>query len=270
MKHITALTLTTLLAATGLAQTAAATAPAPVALDLTAGYDSEYIYRGLWFSNQNAWYNIGASKKLSDTTTLNALAYYTSSNDRRSLYQELDLGANIAYDAGFATLTAGYTHFFFFNGYLGGGDGQTFASEVFVSAAKTVATVNVTATYAYDLYIDAAYAELAFDKSFALSESTSLVLKAASGYSIGGYYTLFNPGQSQGGNGQNIGGESVWTHVTLTASLPITLSKTATLTPYVAYNISGAGREETNIGASGLGSGGDDTVFFGAAIKAVF
>lgn len=35
MKHITALTLTTLLAATGLAQTAAAAAPAPVALDLT-------------------------------------------------------------------------------------------------------------------------------------------------------------------------------------------------------------------------------------------
>jgi hypothetical protein len=270
MKHITALTLTTLLAATGLAQTAAAAAPAPVALDLTAGYDSEYIYRGLWFSNQNAWYNIGASKKLSDTTTLNALAYYTSSNDRRSLYQELDLGASLAYDAGFATLTAGYTHFFFFNGYLGGGDGQTFASELFVSAAKTVASVNVTATYAYDLYIDAGYAELALDKSFALSDSTSLVLKAAAGYSIGGYYTLFNPGQSLGGNGQNIGGESVWTHVTLTASLPIALSKTATLTPYVAYNISGAGREESNVGASSLGSGGDDQVFFGASIKAVF
>jgi len=268
MKHITALTLTTLLAATGLAQTAAA--PAPVALDLTAGYDSEYIYRGLWFSNQNAWYNIGASKKLSDTTTLNALAYYTSSNDRRSLYQELDLGASLAYDAGFATLTAGYTHFFFFNGYLGGGDGQTFASEIYVSAAKAVAGVNVTATYAYDLYIDAGYAELALDKTFAINDSTSLVLKAASGYSIGGYYTLFNPGQSQGGNGQNIGGESVWTHVTLTASLPIALSKSATLTPYVAYNISGAGREESNIGATSLGSGGDDQVFFGASIKAVF
>ena len=127
MKHITALTLTTLLAATGLAQTAAA-ASSPVALDLTAGYDSEYYYRGLWFSNQNAWYNIGASKKLSDTTTLNALAYYTSSNDRRSLYQELDLGASLAYDAGFATLTAGYTYFFFLNGYVGNGAGQTFAS----------------------------------------------------------------------------------------------------------------------------------------------
>jgi len=42
MKHITALTLTTLLAATGLAQTAAAPAAAPVSYDLTAGYDSEY------------------------------------------------------------------------------------------------------------------------------------------------------------------------------------------------------------------------------------
>jgi hypothetical protein len=264
MKHITALTLTTLLAATGLAQTAAAAAPAPVALDLTAGYDSEYIYRGLWFSNQNAWYNLGASKKLSDTTTLNALAYYTSSNDRNSLYQELDLGASLAYDAGFATLTAGYTYFFFFNGYLGGGAGQTFASEFFVSAAKTVGPVNVTATYAYDLYIDAAYGELAVDKTFALTDSTSLVLKAVAGYSFGGYYTSF------GGNGLNNGTESVWTHVGLTASLPIALSKSATLTPYIAYNVSGAGREESNGAASGFGSGGDDTVFFGASVKAVF
>ena len=264
MKHITALTLTTLLAATGLAQTAAAAAPAPVALDLTAGYDSEYIYRGLWFSNQNAWYNLGASKKLSDTTTLNALAYYTSSNDRNSLYQELDLGASLAYDAGFATLTAGYTYFFFFNGYLGGGAGQTFASEFFVSAAKTVGPDNVTATYAYDLYIDAAYGELAVDKTFALSDSTSLVLKAVAGYSFGGYYTSF------GGNGLNNGTESVWTHVGLNASLPIALSKSAALTPYIAYNVSGAGREESNSAASGFGSGGDDTVFFGASVKAVF
>ncbi len=265
MKHITALTLTTLLAATGLAQTAAAAAPAPVALDLTAGYDSEYIYRGLWFSNQNAWYNLGASKKLSDTTTLNTLAYYTSSNDRNSLYQELDLGASLAYDAGFATLTAGYTYFFFFNGYLGGGAGQTFAHEFFVSAAKTVGPVNVTATYAYDLYIDAAYGELAVDKTFALTDSTSLVLKAVAGYSFGGYYTNFSLV-----NGQNIGTESVWTHVGLNASLPIALSKSATLTPYIAYNVSGAGRVESNGGAAGLGSGGEDTLFFGASIKAVF
>jgi hypothetical protein len=115
MKHITAITLTTLLAATGLAQTAAAAAPAPVALDLTVGYDSEYCYRGLWFSNENTWFNLGASKKLSDTTTVSALAYYTA--DSGSTYQELDLGASVAYDAGFATLTAGYTYFFFFDGY---------------------------------------------------------------------------------------------------------------------------------------------------------
>lgn len=263
MKHITALTLTTLLAATGLAQTAAAPAAAPVSYDLTAGYDSEYYYRGLWFSNQNAWYNIGASKKLSDKTTVNALAYYTSSNDRRSLYQELDLGASVAYDAGFATLTAGYTYFFFFNGYTGNGAGQTFASEFFVSAAKTVGPVNVTATYAYDLYIDAGYAEVAVDKSFALNDSTSLVLKATAGYSLGGYYTNFTTGPF------NTGTESVWTHLGLNASLPIALSKTATLTPYVAYNISGAGRTETNTANTVFGSD-DDQLFFGFSLKAVF
>lgn len=267
MKHITALTLTTLLAATGLAQTAAAPAASPVAYDLTAGYDSEYYYRGLWFSNQNAWYNLGASKKLSDKTTVSALAYYTSSNDIRSQYQELDLGASVAYDAGFATVTAGYTYFFFFNGYLGnknaGTPSQSFAHELYLSAAKTVGPVNLTATYAYDLYVDAGYAELAADKSFALNDTTSLVLKATAGYSVGGYYTAF------GANGLNTGTESVWTHLGLNASLPIALSKTATLTPYVAYNISGAGRTESNTANTVFGAE-DDQLFFGFSLKAVF
>ena len=262
MKHITALTLTTLLAATGLAQTAAAAAPAPVSFDLTAGYDSEYYYRGLWFSNENTWFNLGASKKLSDTTTVNALAYYTS--DSGSTYQELDLGASLSYDAGFATLTAGYTYFFFFDGYSATGLGQSYSHEVYVSAAKAVGPVNVTATYAYDFYVSAGYAELAVDKTFALSDSTSLILKAAAGYSLGGYYTVIN-----GNTGFNTGTESVWTHVVLNASLLIALNKTFTLTPYVAYNISGAGREETNNSLAGVGAD-DDQVFFGASIKAVF
>ncbi|GBL30414.1 hypothetical protein EMGBS10_15640 [Opitutia bacterium] len=124
--------------------------------------------------------------------------------------------------------------------------------------------MNVTATYAYDLYIDAGYAELAADKSFTLNDTTSLVLKAAAGYSVGGYYTLFNPA-----NGQNVGTESTWTHVLLSASLPIALSKTATLTPYVSYNMSGAGREESNTGSISLGAD-DDQLFFGFSLKAVF
>jgi hypothetical protein len=261
MKHITALTLTTLLAATGLAQTAAAAAPAPVALDLTVGYDSEYYYRGLWFSNDNTWFNLGASKKLDDKTTASALAYYTA--DSGSTYQELDLGASLAYDAGFATLTAGYTYFFFFDGYSATGLGQSYAHEVYVSAAKAVGPVNVTATYAYDFYVNASYAEIAVDKTFALSDSTSLVLKAAAGYSIGGYYTAIDV------NGFNSGSESVWTHVVLNASLPIALNSTFTLTPYIAYNMSGAGREETNLGLAPYGA--DKNQFFcGASVKAVF
>ncbi len=260
MKHITSITTTTLLAAAALAQSAAP-APSPVALDLTVGYDSEYYYRGLWFSNDNTWFNLGASKKLSDSTTLNALAYYTA--DSGSTYQELDLGASLAYDAGFATLSVGYTYFFFFDGYSATGLGQSYSHEVYLSAAKAVGPVNVTATLAYDFYVEAGYAELAIDKTVGISDSTSLVLKAAAGYSLGGYYTVIN------GAGFNTGTESVWTHVVLNASLPIALSKSVTLTPYIAYNISAAGREETNLALASVGAD-DDQFFCGASIKAVF
>jgi hypothetical protein len=123
--------------------------------------------------------------------------------------------------------------------------------------------VNVTATAAYDFYVDAAYAEIAVDKTFTITDSTSLVLKAAAGYSLGGYYTVIN------GAGFNEGNESVWTHVVLNASLPIALNSTFTLTPYIAYNMSGAGREETNLGLAPYGA--DKNQFFcGASVKAVF
>ena len=76
-------------------------------------------------------------------------------------------------------------------------------------------------------------------------------------------------GTAFNGAGFNTGSESTWTHVGLNASLPIALSKSATFTPYIAYNISGAGREESN--TSVIGAGGDtDQFFFGASIKAVF
>ena len=89
------------------------------------------------------------------------------------------------------------------------------------------------------------------------------MLKAAAGYSIGGYYTVIDV------NGFNAGSESVWTHVVLNASLPIALNKTFTLTPYIAYNMSGAGREETNLGLAAYGA--DKNQFFcGASVKAVF
>ncbi|MBM3825670.1 MAG: hypothetical protein FJ410_02955 [Verrucomicrobia bacterium] len=260
MKHITSITTTTLLAAAALAQS---TAPAasPIAFDLTAGYDSEYYYRGLWFSNDNTWFNLGASKKLSDSTTASAFAYYTA--DSGSTYQELDLGASLAFDVGFATITAGYTYFFFFDGYSATGLGQSYSHEVYLSAAKAVGPVNVTTTLAYDFFIEAGYAELAVDKTLALSDSTSLVLKAAAGYSLGGYYTVIN------GAGFNVGSESVWTHVLLNASLPIAISSSVTLTPYIAYNISGAGRTETNTSLIGVGAD-EDQFFCGASIKAVF
>jgi hypothetical protein len=99
-----------------------------------------------------------------------------------------------------------------------------------VSAAKTLGPVNVTATAAYDFYIDAAYAELAVDKTFALNDSTSLVLKAAAGYSLGGY------SRRDQRRGLQHRTESVWS--TSSSTPPCrSPSTTFTLTPYVAYNI---------------------------------
>jgi hypothetical protein len=111
--------------------------------------------------------------------------------------------------------------------------------------------VNLTAQYAYDFYINESYAQLGLDTSIPVTDWLSIVPAASIGYSIGEYYTF--------GTASN-----AFTHVGVNVSFPITLSKTATLTPYIAANFSLEGRENLNT------IEGADEVFGGVALSVTF
>ena len=218
--------------------------------EASVGYDSRYYFRGLWFSNHNVWTNLSTSVALTDTLALDVFGYYTDTATSLN-YSELDLGAALSYDAGFASFSVGYTWYYFFNGFFGDGVGQDYAHEAFISSTIPVGPVNVNLLYAYDFFIDESYAEAGLDTEIKVTDWLSIVPSAKIGLGIGGYYTFGTAG-------------TAWNHVGLNVAFPITLSKTATLTPYIAANFSLERREDLNT------IEGENEVFGGVALTITF
>lgn len=207
---------------------------------LEVGYDSRYYFRGLWFADNTTWAGVSLSVPLTEKLSLGFGALYTSTVDTTAAgandfdYSELDLSSSLTYDAGFAKLGLVYTHYEFFDGFSGSNAGVRNAGgelnvggveEVGATIATSVGPVNLYGGFYYDFTIGASYAEIGADAPIAINSWLSLVPAVKAGYGFTNYYTF-------GGH------QSGLTHVIPSLSAPIKLTKTATLTPYVAYNIS--------------------------------
>ena len=212
---------------------------------LEVGYDTRYYFRGLWFADNTTWAGVSLSIPLTEKLSLGFGALYTSTVDtlvdtpagEESLdYSELDLSASLTYDAGFAKFGLVYTHYEFFDSFSGttnpsgpfgaGELGVGGVEEVGVTVATSVGPVNLYGGFYYDFTIGASYAEIGADAPIAINSWLSIVPSVKAGYGFTNYYTI--PGGRQSG----------MTHVIPSLSAPIKLTKSATLTPYIAYNIS--------------------------------
>jgi hypothetical protein len=212
---------------------------------LEVGYDTRYYFRGLWFADNTVWTGLNLSVPLTEQLSLGFGALYTTSvdtpvADNDSLeYSELDLSTSLTYDAGFAKFGLVYTHYFFFDGFSGSVDGESVGenagfnelgvrgvNELGLTVASSVGPVNLYGGYFYDFTIGASYAEVGADLPIEVTPWLSLVPAVKFGYGFSNYYTI--PGTSRSGA----------THVIPSISAPIKLTRTATLTPYIAYNIS--------------------------------
>jgi hypothetical protein len=211
---------------------------------LEVGYDTRYYFRGLWFADNTTWTGLNLSVPLTEQLSLGFGALYTSTvdtlvnvggNDESLDYSELDLSASLTYDAGFAKFGLVYTHYEFFDGFSGTtnpsgrfGAGElnvTGVEEVGLTVASSVGPVNLYGGFFYDFTIGASYAEVGADLPIEVTSWLSIVPAVKLGYGFTNYYTF-------GGH------QSGLTHVIPTVSAPIKLTKSATLTPYVAYNMS--------------------------------
>jgi hypothetical protein len=244
-----------------------------VGATLEVGYDTRYYFRGLWFADNTVWTGLNLSLPLTEKLSLGVGALYTNTvetnvNATTPLgsgqfglnYQELDLFTSLNYDAGFAKFGLVYTHYNFFDGFSGAlgrssipavsnstafGAGETnitSTNEVGLTVASTLGPVNIYGGYYYDLNIGGSYAEVGADYPIEVTSWLSLVPAFKLGYGLD-YYSF---GGGNGENGSFGGRTSGLTHFLPSLSAPIKLTKYATLTPYLAYNVSLSARHANN------------------------
>ena len=220
------------LAASAFAGTAVSTgkgvvAPAPpaptglfdsVGATVDLGYETHYFFRGFLISEQNVWGQVAVSVPLATNLSLGLGAWYTSSADIS--YDELDLNGGFSYDAGFAKIGVGYTHYEFLDGSAGEGNGFDSAEEVGLTLGAAAGPVNLGFGYYYDFEAEGSYLEFGVDAPIAVTDNFSIVPSALISYGVDYYST-----------------EADFQHIKLALAFPVKLTATATLTPYVAGNI---------------------------------
>jgi hypothetical protein len=189
----------------------------PVTAEVSLGYDTFYIFRGETLFEQVVWGQVSIDIALAENLSLNLTPWYLSGIDDD--YTELDLLASLTYDAGFAEFTGGYAGYIYPRGSWGGNEGVDDEHEASLGVAKTLGIFDVGVLAAYNFDRDGTYLEASVGASFELCERAALEPSVAVGYSSN-YYE-----------------EDGFTHVLLTLGLPLKLTETATLTPYIAANL---------------------------------
>ena len=206
------------------AGTPAAVPPPPVteaesafSAEVSFGYDTFYIFRGEELFEQAAWAQVAMSFALTDTLTLSLTPWFLSAIEDD--YTELDLLPSLTWDAGFAEITAGYAGYIYPRGSFGGNEGIDDEHEANLTVARTFGIFEVGTMAAYNFDREATYLEASVGASFELCATASLDPSVGVGYSSD-YYAADG-----------------FTHVLLSLAMPIALTETATLTPYIAGNI---------------------------------
>ncbi|MBK8035940.1 MAG: hypothetical protein IPK22_02215 [Verrucomicrobiaceae bacterium] len=249
--------------------------PAPTALfdsigaTLDAAYDSRYYFRGLWFADNIVTTALNVSIPLTDKLTWGVGAAYISTvetpiNNPTNLnrnsfdYSEIDVLTSLSYNAGWAKFGVQYQYYFYPDTYSGsnglnaaggnginGGDpefGILGNSELGFTVAIPVGNLNLGLGYFYDFTVGGSYFQASADYTIAVTDWLSIVPAIQTGYGID-YYTGHNTAVLANLNGQAANGfgggnfpTSGFTHLLVSVAAPVKLTKSATFTPYVAWN----------------------------------
>jgi len=192
--------------------------------ELSAGYSSEYLFRGFNLGQDLVDVEITAATEINGFG-LSAGAWYASFDEGVDIVSgnananELNLFAEASYDLGFMTAAVGYIYYYYPQGsanktWLGNFKAD---QEVYFSVAKSFGIVDASLTY-YWLVSGSdndGYLDLALTNSTELS--SCLTLQSALNF---GYQT------EKGKLG----------HITAQLGLDYALTETATVTPFVAHS----------------------------------
>ena len=194
----------------------------PLGLTATVGYDTDYVFRGVLFAKNLVSAQIDGNLPLNKDLTFNYGAWYGASADDKAAtfaggtsYGELDLYAALLYKIGPVTTGLKYTWY----NYLG--HAGTFVpdiNELGITLATSAAGIDFTAGAYYDWTAKGYYFEVGASKTIAITDKVGITPGVIVSYADH-YY-----------------GVSGFNHVKPYISLPIKLTSSATLSPYIAGN----------------------------------
>ena len=184
--------------------------PFSLGAEISLGYDTKYVFRGVDFGDNLIWGDVNIGVPITDTINFSLGAWYASVADAD--YDELDVYTGISADLGMFEVGVGVTYY---NLPRGGGD----IWEPGVSIGTSAGPVDLSFGYYYDTEESGSYFELAAESTIELTDTIALVPGASVSYADS-YY-----------------GVSGFNNIGLSLGLPIALTDTATLTPYIAGSI---------------------------------
>ncbi len=187
-------------------------APAELGLVLSAGYDTTYFWHGTRVGDELAVQKLEYNTALNDKASLTLGQWYGRLSEYK--YNELDLYGSLNYNLGAATVSVGFTYYRYFDG--AALDAQY---EPFVKIATSALPVDLYAAYYYETEVAGSYVEIGAAKKFEISQSVDAIVSVVGAYNDG----LTTP-------------ESGFNHVYVGLALPIELTNTITLTPYIGGN----------------------------------
>jgi len=203
-------------------------ATAEVEYEISTGYSSMYLWRGLDLGDDLVETSLDVATEYNGLD-LSAGAWYGSMDNHPSeANDELDLYGEVAKDLGFATAGLGYIM------YHRTEEGGTVddSQELYVSLSRDLGFAQAALAYYWDLESDNdGYSSLSLSRGFELSQCLTLNTGVTYGY-------LVEQGQSA--------------HLTARVALDYAFRENATISPFVAYSTDMNGDNDTVYGAGDL------------------
>ena len=180
-----------------------------IGAEVSVGYDTDYMFRGVNLGQDLLWSDVNVSTSLSDGLDLGVGAWYANVADDAG-NDELDIYAGLSTSMGDMSVDLGATYYYYPDPTAGEG-----TLEFGIGLGTSAGPIDLSLGLYYDIDLEAAYYEVGAATSFDLTDTMAVDVGSAIG---------------------NADGDTL-TALTFTIGVPITLSDSASLSPYVGVNI---------------------------------
>ena len=180
-----------------------------IGAEVSVGYDTDYMFRGVNLGEDLLWSDVNVSTSLSDGLDLGVGAWYANVADDAG-NDELDIYAGLSTSMGDMSVDLGATYYYYPDPTAGEG-----TLEFGIGLGTSAGPIDLSLGLYYDIDLEAAYYEVGAATSFDLTDTMAVDVGGAIG---------------------NADGDTL-TALTFTIGVPITLSDSASLSPYVGVNI---------------------------------